>query len=292
MIDYDFPLYRPPAEANNIIIQATYGCSFNGCTFCSMYKTKKYTVRPLRELYEEIDTLSAQYPEARRVFLADGDALALDTEHLLKVLSYLQTSFKNLGRVSVYATAQNLLKKTEEELQSLHEHKLSLLYFGIETGNKTLLEKINKGVDADDIVQALNKASRAKIKVSATVILGLGGKEFTAEHIEDTALIINKTCVNYLSTLHLGLDDEIKKNFYKYFNHFQELTDAEVLDEQKRFLRALSPSNKVIFRSNHASNALHLAGTLPRDTNKLIQEIQLAQESGEGALVPKMFRAF
>lgn len=292
MIDYSFPLYRPPAEADNIIIQATYGCSHNNCTFCSMYKSKKYQVRNIEELYKEIDALSIAYPDTNKVFLADGDALSLDTPYLVKLLQYLKNAFPRLSRVSVYGTAQNVLEKSQEDLRLLYDNKLTLIYFGIETGNEVLLKKINKGVTSTEIIEALNKAARAKIKISATVILGIGGKTYTLEHIRDTAFIINNTAVNYLSTLQLGLEDDVKDRFYKHFDNFKMLNDHQLLDEQKRFLELLHPANKVIFRSNHASNALHLAGTLPKDTMRLLQELESALKIGERAYVPSWIRGF
>ena len=292
MIDYSFPLYRPPAEANNIIIQATYGCSHNNCTFCSMYKSKKYQVRKIEDIFKEIDTLANMYPDANKVFLADGDALSLPTGYLVEVLQYLKSSFLRLGRVSVYATAQNVLEKSDQELQLLQSNHLNLIYYGIETGNDELLKKINKGVTSNQIIESLNKASRANIKISATVILGIGGEAYTYEHIKDTAAIINNTTVNYLSTLQLGLEEDVRERFLKHFDNFKMLHDYQVLDEQKRFLELLNPINKVIFRSNHASNAFHLAGTLPKDTMRLLQELELALAIGERALVPNRFRDF
>jgi radical SAM superfamily enzyme YgiQ (UPF0313 family) len=292
MIDYSFPLYRPPAEADNIIVQATYGCSYNNCSFCSMYKSKKYVARELDEVYKEIDTLAAAYGDVRRVFLADGDALALPTEHLVKLLRYLNEAFPKLNRVSSYASAQNLLEKSEEELRRLKEEGLTLIYYGIETGNDALLEKITKGVSAEEIVASLNKASRAGLKISATVILGLGGEAYSREHIRDTAAVVNATTVNYLSTLQLGLDDDVRQNFLRRFDDFKMLGDAQLLEEQKRFLELLEPSSRIIFRSNHASNALHLAGTLPKDTPRLLAELDAALSVGEAAFVPKFFRGF
>jgi len=292
MINYSYPLYRPPAEANNIILQVTHGCSYNHCSFCSMYKSKKFEIKPLSEIYKEIDILAAHDPEAKRVFLADGDALCLETSHLLDILKYLKQSFIKLNRVSLYATAQNILEKSDEELKFLREHGLTLLYFGIETGNEALLKKITKGVTAPQMIEALNKTAKAKIKSSATVILGIGGEAFTQEHIQDTASLINQTQVTYLSTLQLGLDEDIKHSFYKHFDNFKMLSDFQVLDEQKRFLEALSPKNRVIFRSNHASNALHLAGTFPKDKDRLIKKVQEAIDLGENALVPQIFRGF
>jgi len=291
MINYDYPLFRPPAEADNIIIQVTLGCSYNSCSFCAMYKTKKYQERGLEDVYRDIDTIAAIYPDAHKVFLADGDALTLSTDILIKILNYLQTAFVKLRRVSLYASAQNLIDKSEKELELLTANKLTLIYYGIETGSDIVLKKTTKGVTQDDVINSLNKVPKG-MKISATVILGIGGEVYTDIHIKDTAYIINNTKVNYLSTLQLGLEDDVKENFYKYFNDFTPLDDYQVLAEQKKFLELIKPSNKIIFRSNHASNALHLAGTLPRDTNKLIKQIEDALCVGDDAFIPSIFRAF
>ena len=279
MLEYDYPLFRPPAEAENTILQVTLGCSYNNCSFCSMYKTKEYSVKPLEEVKSDIETLSTLYPNATKVFLADGDALALPTKHLVIILKYLAESFPKLRRISTYASAQNLLQKSQEDLELLQTYKLNLIYYGIETGNDVVLKKITKGVSQADIITSLNKVPMG-MKISATVILGIGGEKYTNEHIRDTAEIINRTSVNYLSTLQLGLEEDAKDNFYKYFDDFTELDDYKILDEQKRFLELLKPKNRVIFRSNHASNALHLAGNLPRDTKRLL--IQLTEAISMG----------
>jgi len=292
MIEYNYQLFRPPAEANNIIIQVTIGCSYNNCSFCSMYKTKKYEVRKLEDVYKEIDTIASYYPNTHKVFLADGDALALSTQHLLSILKYLQISFPKLRRVSTYASTQNLLAKTQKELELLKENKLNLIYYGIETGSNVVLKKITKGVGQSEVIESLNLASDSGIKISATVILGIGGEQYSKEHIEETAKVINYTKVNYLSTLQLGLEENAKKNFYKHFNDFIPLDDVQILQEQKRFLELLNPTYKIIFRSNHASNALHLSGTLPKDTQRLVQELDRTLEIGQGAFVPNELRGF
>jgi radical SAM superfamily enzyme YgiQ (UPF0313 family) len=292
MTEYDYPLFRPPAEAQNIIIQVTLGCSYNNCSFCSMYKTKNYEVRKLEDVFADIDTVVAVFPDTRKIFLADGDALALETEHLLTLLKYLQKSFPKLNRVSLYASTQNILAKSQEELELLKQNKLNLIYYGIESGSDVVLKKITKGVNQSDIIKSLNLASDSGIKISATVILGIGGKEYSSLHVEETAKIINTTKVNYLSTLQLGLEDDAKDNFYKYFSDFKPIDDLQILQEQKRFLELLSPTCRVIFRSNHASNALHLAGTLPKDKERLVEELKQALEVGNSALVPEYFRGF
>lgn len=276
MLSYDFPLYRPPAEADNIIIQATLGCSHNRCSFCTMYKTKRYTIRPLNEIQQEIEDLAQAYPNANKVFLADGDALALPTDHLAKLLGLLKASFPRLSRVSLYATAQNFLEKSVDELKVLRAGGLNLAYFGIESGNDELLRKIDKGVDRDQMIEALNHAHEANIKISATVILGIGGEEYTREHISDTAKLINAAPINYLSTLQLGLEERAKERFYKAFDSFTPLNDLQILEEQRELISLINPPQKIIFRSNHASNALHLAGTLPKDRDRLLYEIDEA----------------
>ncbi len=291
-LNYDYPLFRPPAEANNIILQITLGCSYNACSFCSMYKDKKYQVRDINSIYEDINTLASNYPDTIKVFLADGDALAVKSEFLLLILQYLNKKFKKLRRVSLYASAQNILSKSDEELNLLYKNNLKLIYFGIESGNDTILKKITKGVTQEEIITSLNIASKAKIKISATVILGIGGSNYSIEHIKDTAYIVNNTTINYLSTLQLGLEEDVIDKFYSNFDDFIPLNDFDILDEQKRFIELLNPKNKVIFRSNHASNALHLSGTLPKDKNRLLEELNIANSIGENALISPLHRSF
>lgn len=289
---YTYPLYRAPAEANSIILQVTYGCSYNNCSFCSMYKEKKFKIRTLEKIYRDIDKLCRNFPDATRVFLADGDALTLETNMLLDILKYLNRSFQKLRRVSVYASAQNLLSKSTDELKMLQENNLKLIYFGIESGDDTVLKKINKGVSKQDMIDALNLASNANMKISATIILGIGGKNYTKTHIKNSADIVNETNITYLSTLQLGLDLSIKKRFYDIFEDFIPIDDFESLEEQTRFIEELNPTNKIIFRSNHASNAFHLKGNLPKDKNRLLDELNSVKEFGEDALIPKHFRGF
>ena len=292
MIAYFDPLYRPPAEASSIILQATYGCSYNECTFCSMYSSKGFHTRSLDELKKEIDILSQSSPDATKVFLADGDALVLDTSFLLELLKYLDKSFKRLRRISLYATTQNIQNKSIEELEQLKEHKLSLFYIGIESGNDTILSKINKGVSSSEIIEALNKVSNVNIKISATIILGIGGVIYSSIHAKASANIVNKTTINYLSTLQLGLDDMIKDKFLSAMLEYIELNDYDILQEQRTFIDNIEPSNKIIFRSNHASNALHLKGTLPKDKNRLIKELDIANILKDEVIIPMKYRGF
>jgi len=295
MIDYHQPLYRPPAEANSIIIQVTLGCSYNKCSFCSMYETKTFKKRELEDIFKDIDKMSV-YSNSRRVFLADGDAFACETTFLVKILNYLKESFPKLQRVSSYASPYNLLQKSQEELNLLKEHGLSLVYYGIESGNHELLKYVNKPMRPEKMLEGLNKASNANMKISATLILGLGGKKLSKQHIEDSAKLINE-CehINYLSTLQLGLtntkEDEFFKRFEKKNSEFIFCDDKDMLEEQKMLISLINPKKPIVFRSNHASNALPLKGTLPRNKQELIVVLALSIED-DSMLRPKFLRGF
>ena len=274
---YDMPLFRPPSEGDNLIIQATLGCSFNQCGFCAMYRSKKYIERPLEAVFADIRQAAADWPDVQRVFLADGDALSLSTEHLLAILRELATALPRLTRVSCYATPGNLQRKSAEELALLREYKLNLLYFGIESGSDLILKKITKGATQRRMSEVLHKAQVSGMKVSATVILGLGGSQHSDEHLAGTIALLNSTPVTYLSTLQLYLDASIAEEFHrKYGEPFEMPDDLAILQEQERLISGLNPPQPVIFRSNHASNALALAGNLPKDKEKLLLQLREA----------------
>jgi coproporphyrinogen III oxidase-like Fe-S oxidoreductase len=287
---YDMPLFRPPSEGDNLIIQATLGCSFNQCSFCVMYRSKQYIERPLTEVFTDIHTAAADWPDAQRVFLADGDALALPTEHLLAILRELATTFPRLTRVSCYATPGNIQRKSAEELALLREHKLNLLYFGIESGSDLILKKITKGATQKRMAEVLTKAHASGMKISATVILGLGGMQHSDEHIDGTIALLNSAPVTYLSTLQLYLDESIAEEFQrKYGEPFVMPDDLALLKEQERLISGLNPPQPVIFRSNHASNALALVGNLPKDKEKLLLQLREAM-TGNRPLRPHFMR--
>ena len=283
MLDYHPPLYRPPSEGNNLIIQATLGCSFNQCSFCSMYKSKKYTARSLEDVFNDIDRAAEVWPDAQRVFLADGDALTLPIEMLLKILERLEVQLPGLNRVSCYATPVNILRKSPRELTLLKENKLTLLYLGIESGANRILKKITKGATRRSIAESMHKAREAQLKVSSTVILGLGGRRYWEEHIEGTLNLLNQAPTTYLSTLQLFLEREVEGEFARKFGEpFLPQDDIAILHEQARLISSLNPPSPVIFRSNHASNALALAGNLPRDREPLLAKIYQVLKAGKG----------
>jgi hypothetical protein len=225
------------------------------------------------------------------VFLADGDALVLPTEHLIAILDRLAQTFPELQRVTTYALPANLLKKSRGELARLRERKLTLVYFGIETGSADILRRIRKGATPEGMIEGLTKAREAGIKTSCTVILGVGGKKRWQDHIESTAAVVNAAAPIFVSTLQLTLDETTLDDFLTSFGEpFEFQDDDGVLTEQELFVSLLDPVSPVIFRSNHASNALPLAGTLPKDRARLLAEIRAARE-GAISLRPAWARA-
>ncbi|WP_018293794.1 radical SAM protein [Mariprofundus ferrooxydans] len=289
-LNYHMPLYRPPSEGDNLIVQVTLGCSFNRCSFCAMYRTKQYSQRPLEAVLDDIGRAALSEPDARRVFLADGDALSLPTGELLAILDALHAAFPALTRVSCYATPANILRKGVDELALLKGQGLSLLYLGIESGSDLILKKITKGASQKGIAEAMHKAHDAGIKVSGTVILGLGGRQHWQEHIDGTIALLNSAPITYLSTLQLYLEDGIVDEFQRKFGEaFEMQSDSAILLEQQCLISGVSPPQPVIFRSNHASNALALAGNLPRDRAKLLAQLEAALD-GEAPLRPWYLR--
>jgi len=290
-VAYAPPLWRPPSEGDNLIIQATLGCRYNQCSFCSMYKAKSYRARSQEEVFAHIDQASAEWPRAHRVFLADGDAYCLPTESLVAICDHLALRLPNLQRISAYATPFDILGKSPEEIAQLKALRLGLVYLGIETGWDPLLKRIAKG-SAMQMEAALTRARDCGLKVSATVILGLGGKRDWEAHIDATADLVNRAPPVYLSTLQLGLESTVAPRFFERFGEgFEGQDDHGVLMELRRLVERLAPPSPVIFRSNHASNALPLAGTLPKDRGKLLAMLDAAL-SGQGRVRPKWLRGF
>ena len=291
-IDYVYPLYRPPSEANSLIFQITLGCSFNKCSFCNMYRTKEYSERPLEEIKKEIEMMSQLQPEVTRIFLADGDALNVATENIIKILNCIKGNFKNLERISCYSMPKNLLQKTDKELISLKQAGLDMVYLGIESGNDIILKKVTKGATSEMIINSCKKAKKNGFILSCMIILGLGGKKYSNYHANDTSNIINQIEPNYLGALTLYMEPNIEKEFYSKFSEpFQPLEDSEILDEMETLIANTDVKEPVIFRANHASNVYSIGGTLPQDKYKILEKIKYLKEHPE-ILKPKVLRRF
>ena len=278
MLDYDYPLYRPPSEGKSLIFQVTLGCSFNKCSYCDMYRTKEYQERPLDEIKMEIDLASKHMPETTRIFLADGDALNLPTHKMLQVLYYIQGKFTNLERISCYAMPKNILEKSVDDLKKLYDAGLTMFYIGIETGSDIILKKITKGATSQMIIKACQKAKDSGYTISCMVILGLGGKNYSKQHIEDTAKILSITSPHYVGALTLHLDKGIREEFLAKFNEpFLTIDDSDALNELESLVDKMEPRTPVIFRANHGSNAYPIGGTFPQEKQQMLEKNHISQ---------------
>jgi radical SAM superfamily enzyme YgiQ (UPF0313 family) len=286
---YDMPLYRPPSEAYSLIFQVTLGCSHNRCAFCIMYRKKKFRIRPWEELKADILEAALSYRGINRIFLADGDALVIDTDYMLQILNFLYEKFPALERVSAYANPANLLEKSKEDLQRIRKAGLQMLYFGVETGDDELLVKIKKGATAQELIVSAKKAIDAGFVLSATVILGLAGKKGSERHALETARVCSAINPQYLSALTLILEDD-NRYFSRCLGKDWEMMDkVEILNELRVMIENFH-LDKCIFRSNHASNYLAIKATLNQDKEKLLKEIDYALKN-PAQLRPEFLRA-
>jgi radical SAM superfamily enzyme YgiQ (UPF0313 family) len=288
-MEYDWPLFRPPSEADSLIIQATLGCSANTCKFCLMYKTKKFQIRPLADVLRDLEWCSRHERGVRRIFLADGDALVVPTGQMLEILRACYQLFPGLERVSSYANPGNLLTKSEEELRLIREAGLSLIYYGVESGDDDLLKKVKKQATAAEMIEGCAKAHRAGLDISVTVVLGLAGKAGSQSHAEKTAALLNQINPRYISCLMLMLGPFAKVYQKAMGAEFRFLEKNDFLQELKWLVSGLEVKNS-IFRTNHASNYLPLKGELPRDKQRLLQAIDYGLRHPE-ILKPEEWRA-
>ena len=267
------PAIRPPSEANSFLLQITTGCSSNTCTFCGAYPIKKFQIKNLDEINSDIEIAARKTPLMRKVFLMDGDALAISNEKLLPILKKLRSSFPKLTRISSYANGYNLTKRTHEELIELKQNKLSLIYMGLESGSQAVLDNVNKKSSSTQMVEAVQKAKIANIKSSVIVLLGLGGKKLSSQHIKGTIQALGQMQPDTLSFLTLMLVPGTTLHQQAKEGSFNPLSQEEFLWESYEILRGLN-LNRTIFRSNHASNYVPLEGRLPKDKNQLLQHLQ------------------
>lgn len=272
---YEGIVYRPPSEAYSLIVQVTIGCSHNGCSFCNMYKEKKFRVRELEEIMEDLEQAKLKYGVVKKIFLADGDALVLETNKLKKILLKIKELFPGCERVGVYATPNDILKKSLKELCELKDLGIGILYLGIESGSNEILKSINKGVTTQEMIMAGCRVKESGIKLSTTLISGIGGKKKISENAKESAKLISAINPDFIGFLTLMLEpgtpiyEDIQSGAFKLLN------PEGIMHELKEFLQNVEVTN-CIFRSNHASNYMPLAGTLPGDKEKLLNDIDFA----------------
>ena len=274
------PVIRPPSEAESFLLQVTCGCSGSNCTFCPAYINKSFQIKNLEEIFSDIDSGGKSFPDTRRVFLIDGDALVVKNEMVLPILDKLHEVFPRLSRISSYANGYNITTRTLEELKELAGRKLTLIYMGLESGSQEVLTHCKKSSSVKEMVEAVRLAKEAGIKSSVIVLLGLGGKEQSDEHVRGTIKALNGMQPRYLSFLSVMLVPGTPLYKEARGSEFTELTSQELLKEAHDILEGLELEGAV-FRTNHASNYLSLEGRLPHDKDKLLD---MLSEAGLGKL--------
>lgn len=288
---YEGNIFRPFSEAASYLLQCTVGCSHNSCTFCGMYKDKTYRVRPIDEILEDIRMAKDYYGDVEKIFLCDGDAIAIDTDTLLKIINTLYATFPSLRHVGSYVGPQSTLAKTPEELRALREAGLTKAYIGVETGDDALLRKVKKGVGYDDMLEAGRRLVAADINLSAMVLLGLAGPgDASIRHALATARIVNEMKPQYLAALTVTPVPGTVLYRQVLNGEFKLLDPFETLAEMKMIFENISMDN-LKFVGTHASNYLPITGTLQRDKPKMIALVdQVLKSRDQNRLRPDSMR--
>ena len=288
---YEGMIFRPPSEADSLILQVTVGCSYNRCTFCGAYQGKSFRIKSFEEVKEDIDEVSPQGPWVRRVFLADGDALIISQKELLRILDYLKVKLRGLERVGIYANAKDILRKGVDELKELKDLGLGIIYLGLESGNPEVLKRIKKNATIDQMVRAAKRVKESGILLSVTVILGIGGVESSEAHAEDTGKVLSQMDPDYVGALSLmvvpgtPIEKEIETGELILPTPFGLIQELEMMIQHCQFTRCF-------FASNHASNYLPLRIRIPEQKEEALRRIrEVLQRKDPALLRPEYLRA-
>ncbi len=272
---YEGRIFRPPSEGRSYILQATIGCRHNACAFCDMYKEKRFRVRTEKEIVEDLQMAAAAGYRPKRVFIADGDALSIGTQGLLRILQAIDAIFPQCERIGIYGTAQDILEKGEGQLRMLKDAGLGIVYLGLESGSDKILKKMRKGVSSSEMIEAAMLAKRAGMPLSVTAISGLGGTSDLEEHAQMTGSVLSAMDPDYIGLLTLMLEPGTEVYKWTREGSFIVPGPRDVLFETKLLVEQLEVSD-CTFRSNHASNYVSLKAQLPYEKDVLLQQIDRA----------------
>ncbi len=285
---YEGAIYRPPSEAESFILQGTVGCSHNLCTYCGMYRAKSFRVRELKEILADVDEVAAERWRPSKVFVADGDSLVMPMGHWVPLLRHLRDTLGPLRRVSCYASSRNVLEKTPAELKELRDLGLDLLYLGPESGDPTTLKRIVKGDTREQHVGAAHRAHDAGMRISAIFLLGAGGVERSGEHAAESARLITEMDPEFVAALVVTVIPGTPLARAEQKGHWQLPELNGLLSELHTIVTEAHPRD-ALFRTNHASNYLPLAGRLPADAPRIAALLDAAMR-GEVPLRPEWAR--
>lgn len=283
-IRYINPVFRPPSEAQSLILPVTNGCSWNQCTYCEMYTApqKKFGVRDEQEILESIARCGDVYArQVQRVFLGDGDAMALSTRRLMTLLTAIKEQLPAVRRISSYCLPRNVRNKSVQELTELRQAGLTLVYVGAESGDDQVLQKVNKGETFESTREALEKLGAAGVSRSVMLLNGLGGRVLSREHAAHSARLANLTQPEFLATLVVSFPQG-EERFRQAFPEWEPLDPHGLFCETEQLLQALE-LRRTVFRSDHASNWLALKGNLGAEKDRLLREVRQAIDSPQTA---------
>lgn len=274
---YEGTIFRPPSEADSLLVQVTVGCSWNKCTFCDMYTDKKFRIRGIDEIKADLKEGSRWRNQIRRIFLCDGDAMVLKTSMLLEILETIRDLYPDLDAVRVYATATDILRKSHEELCQLKEAGLEMVYIGLESGSDKVLKEVNKDITKAEMIAAAKAVTKAGIRQSVSIISGLGGQDMSREHILETADALNQMQPDYVGmlVLHAGNDTDMFRKISE--GTFRLPSATQVLTEMKLLIENLELEH-CYFTSAHASNYIDVRGRLPQDKQAMLRNIDRLTE--------------
>lgn len=287
---YEGDIYRPPSEAYSLLVQVTIGCTHNKCTFCKMFKNKKFRVRALEEVLEDLAWARARYSRVERMFLCDGDALALSNRRLMPILEYIKENFPECERVTIYGRANDVNKKSEEEMKELFDAGITMVYIGAESGSDKVLKDVNKGVTRQELIDAVRKIEECGMEASVTFISGLAGKDGWEDHAIQTGTMITEMNPSYVGLLTLIVEPNVPMFDDIQSGKLRLLSPEEVMQETLLMLEHTHVDKKCVFRSNHASNYVSLRGDLPQDKEKMMNMLKKAM-SNHDMFRHEMFRA-
>jgi radical SAM superfamily enzyme YgiQ (UPF0313 family) len=291
MMRYEGAIYRPPSEADSLILQVTIGCSHNKCTFCGSFKDKKFRLRTLEEVREDVEEAKAYARYIRKVFIADGDALVIPQKRLIPIIELIRDAFPKLERIGIYGNTKSILKKSVEELKALKELGVGIVYLGVESGDQVVLDRVCKGTTLEKTAEAARRVKEAGIILSVTVLLGLGGVERSTIHAEETGKFLSKIDPDYVGALSViivpgtPLAEEAKRGTFEVPNPYMLLEELAIMIKHTNV-------SHTFFASNHASNYLPVKAWLPEEKEKILKSIRYVLNRKDPSLLrPEFMRA-
>jgi len=273
------PLFRPPAEHDSVLLQIDVGCPHNACAFCGMYKSLVHEKRGIPAIRSIIRAEARAEPDARRIFLADGDAFSRSAEELDAILDALADAFPRLTRVNTYATGRSIAAHRPDDLVRFKCKKLNTLYLGLESGDEETLRRMGKGETAEAMVEAALRAQAAGLKISVMVLLGLAGRAGSLRHAEATAAALNRMQPRLLAALRVVPIPGTPLFRWVEADQFEMTTEFETVRELHRLVAGLR-LEATVFRANHSSNIIPLEGRLPQDQARLLAELEALLAGG------------